>query len=79
MICFNDGTLYPVLRSLEEEYLVESEWEQIAGERKRRVYRLTESGERELQKRVAEWKCYSAAVDRIIEGVTPFAAAFDLS
>jgi len=44
------GTVYPVLRRLEREEAVESEWEDgevasQAGRRPRRVYRLTESGQ----------------------------------
>jgi len=44
------GTVYPVLRRLEREAAVESEWEDAAeasaaGRRKRRVYRLTEPGQ----------------------------------
>ncbi len=45
------GTVYPVLRRLEREKAVESEWEDqeaasAAGRRVRRVYQLTESGQR---------------------------------
>lgn len=44
------GTVYPVLRRLEREQAVESEWEaeaeaSAAGRRQRRIYRLTESGQ----------------------------------
>ena len=44
------GTVYPVLRRLERELAVESDWEdeefaRQAGRPKRRVYRLTESGQ----------------------------------
>jgi DNA-binding PadR family transcriptional regulator len=44
------GTVYPVLRRLERELAVESEWEDeeeasAAGRRTRRVYVLTESGQ----------------------------------
>ena len=44
------GTVYPVLRRLERELAVESQWEDqdtahAAGRRPRRVYRLTESGQ----------------------------------
>lgn len=43
------GTVYPVLRRLEREKAVQSEWEDEeiaseAGRRRRRIYRLTESG-----------------------------------
>jgi PadR family transcriptional regulator, regulatory protein PadR len=44
------GTVYPVLRRLEQELAVESEWEdeeaaRAAGRPTRRVYRLTDSGQ----------------------------------
>ena len=44
------GTVYPVLRRLEKEDAVESQWEDdatasAAGRRARRVYRLTEPGQ----------------------------------
>ena len=44
------GTVYPVLRRLEHEAVLESEWEdqedaQEAGRRRRRTYRLTGSGQ----------------------------------
>jgi PadR family transcriptional regulator len=44
------GTVYPVLRRLERENAVESEWEEAvvasdAGRRPRRIYRLTDSGQ----------------------------------
>lgn len=45
------GTVYPVLRRLEREAVLESEWEDEAeaaeaGRRRRRMYRLTGSGQR---------------------------------
>lgn len=44
------GTVYPVLRRLEKELAVDSEWEDAdeasaAGRRRRRVYGLTDSGQ----------------------------------
>ena len=44
------GTVYPVLRRLEREKAVESEWEGVeeasdAGRRRRRIYGLTPSGQ----------------------------------
>ena len=52
------GTVYPVLRRLERERAVESEWEDdeeasAAGRPRRRIYRLTPSGH-ELAERAAE-------------------------
>jgi len=50
MTALPSGTVYPVLRRLERELAVESDWEDAAtaseaGRRPRRVYRLTESGQ----------------------------------
>ena len=62
------GTVYPVLRRLEREAAVESEWEdesdaRDAGRPRRRVYRLTESGvlvaERALQRLVDAARLYA--------------------
>ena len=52
------GTVYPVLRRLERELAVESEWEDAAeasaaGRRVRRIYQLTESGQ-ELAERARQ-------------------------
>jgi PadR family transcriptional regulator PadR len=67
-IQFNDGTLYPLLHALEKEGLIVSHWEQPVGERKRRVYALTESGEAELQRKLEAWRDFSRAVDQVLLG-----------
>jgi len=63
-----EGTLYPVLRALEQDDLVESRWETQASGPARRLYVLTEKGTHELQKRRSEWAVFSAAVDAVLKG-----------
>lgn len=42
------GTLYPILHRLEQRGLVRSAWSAEVGERRRRVYELTASGQQHL-------------------------------
>jgi DNA-binding PadR family transcriptional regulator len=60
-----EGTVYPVLHRLEADGLLSSAWSTVGG-RRRRVYRLTRSGEKALAKREAEWRQFSAAVDAVL-------------
>lgn len=43
-----DGTMYPVLHKLEKKNLIESFWKDSETGRKRKYYRITEKGKREL-------------------------------
>ncbi|MBN9502156.1 MAG: helix-turn-helix transcriptional regulator [Armatimonadetes bacterium] len=65
-LMFSHGTLYPVLYALEKSGDLESCWEQPIGERKRRVYALTDSGRREAEKAIAEWREFSTAMSKVI-------------
>jgi len=49
-----ESTVYPALHRLEQSKLVESEWAEVGG-RKRRVYRLTDKGRAALRERKREW------------------------
>lgn len=61
------GTLYPLLRRLEAAGLVASAW-RPGPRRRRRVYRLTEAGGRELDARLRRWAEFVGAVTRVIGG-----------
>jgi PadR family transcriptional regulator, regulatory protein PadR len=60
-----EGTVYPALHRLERMGFLSSAWSQPAG-RKRRVYRLTRSGRRELGLRKDEWNAFSQAVRAVL-------------
>ena len=67
---FKQGTLYPVLHTLEREGLVVGEWQHGAGERPRLVYAITDAGRAELARRVDVWQSFSKAMNTMIGGVS---------
>jgi len=60
----NEGTLYPILHSLEKEGSLESYWCEADG-RKRKYYKITES---ELADKKREWQSFSGAVSKVLGG-----------
>lgn len=64
----NEGTLYPILHSLEKEKLLVSYWDESESARKRKYYRMTDKGRKELARKREEWRGFSAAIARVTEG-----------
>ncbi len=60
-----EGSLYPILHGLEQRGLVEASWEG-PGERRRRVYRLTEAGQGALEQERQAWRSYATAVEHVL-------------
>ncbi|MDN9009840.1 PadR family transcriptional regulator [Brevibacillus laterosporus] len=60
-----EGTMYPILHSLESNAFVESYWKEYDG-RKRKYYRITDEGLAHLRDKRKEWYVFRTAVDRII-------------
>src|ERR1041385_3248881 len=46
---WTEGMLYPVLHWMERERMIESEWREVAGERRRKYYRLRKEGRAALK------------------------------
>ncbi|SFS77482.1 PadR family transcriptional regulator [Paenibacillus sp. BC26] len=65
LFTFKEGTLYPILHTLEVERLVEAYWGEEGG-RKRKYYRLTKEGQKNLIEKEREWSLFSMTVTRII-------------
>ena len=61
-----EGTLYPLLHSLEKEKLVTSYTKQTPGGRERKYYRLTSAGLEQLEYKEQEWKRFSRAVNGVL-------------
>jgi PadR family transcriptional regulator PadR len=61
----DEGTLYPLLRRLESQGLLVSEWRE-ADNRNKRFYRLSSDGKQILKQLLAEWKRINASLDDII-------------
>jgi PadR family transcriptional regulator PadR len=59
-----ENTLYPMLRRLEKQGLLVSEWRE-EDKRKKRFYRLSPEGTRILADLLAEWDGIGAAIERI--------------
>jgi PadR family transcriptional regulator PadR len=62
------GTLYPVLRSLESNHLLESEVEPSVSGPPRRYYNITENGRNTLKRWREIWTQTKAVVDAVLEG-----------
>ncbi len=60
------GTIYPLLYSLEEQGLIHSATQMVDG-RRRRVYSLTSAGRKHGQERKAQWRVFQEAMNRVIE------------
>jgi PadR family transcriptional regulator PadR len=60
-----EGSLYPVLHKLEHAGLIRSAWDRASG-RRRRVYRITSAGRRELEARSRRWRVIRDAVDSVL-------------
>ena len=62
------GTLYPVLRTLESSGLLESEVEPSVSGSPRRYYQITEAGRDTLERWRKIWNQTKALVDTVAEG-----------
>ena len=62
------GTLYPVLRSLEENSLLKSMVEPSVSGPPRRYYTITDDGREALQEWIEIWKQTKKFVDAILKG-----------
>lgn len=62
-----EGTLYPILHSLEENDLITSYWDNSTAKR-RRYYAITEKGKKQLKERKEEWKLFSNGINKVIGG-----------
>lgn len=62
-----EGTLYPLLRRLEGQGLLESEW-QAEGGPPRRYYVLSASGTALHRDLTASWGTLASVMDRLLEG-----------
>lgn len=62
---FHVASLYPLLYRLEKRELIEGRWVEKAGQRRRRYYRITAEGKRELASHRRSWKEFMAAINRV--------------
>jgi PadR family transcriptional regulator PadR len=63
----DEGTLYPLLRRLESQGLLVSEWRE-EGKRNKRFYVLSGGGKHILKQLLAEWKSIDSSLNGIVKG-----------
>jgi PadR family transcriptional regulator PadR len=66
-MAIDEGTLYPLLRRLESQGLLGSEWRE-EDKRSKRFYRLSPEGKKVLKQLLAEWEGIDASLRSILKG-----------
>jgi transcriptional regulator len=62
---FAVASLYPLLYRLEKRGWIEGRWTEKAGQRRRRLYKLTADGRKMLASQRGGWRTFSRAVNAI--------------
>jgi len=65
-LAIDEGTLYPLLRRLESQGLLASEWRE-ENKRNKRFYRLSAQGKLVLEKLLEEWRTINGSLERILK------------
>ncbi|MFQ3251268.1 PadR family transcriptional regulator [Glaciecola sp.] len=64
----DEGTLYPLIRRLAEQELLDSEWKNTDG-RERRYYLLSEKGHQVLEQLTEDWQQLNQSISALLEKV----------
>ncbi len=65
-LAIDEGTLYPLLRRLETQGLLVSQWRE-EDKRNKRFYRLSPAGEQILGQLLEEWQNINSSLSKILE------------
>lgn len=68
-IGMGEGTIYPLMRRLQNDRLVETYLVESSSGPSRKYYRLTEAGKQSFSGQKAAWVSFSGAVQAILGGV----------
>jgi PadR family transcriptional regulator, regulatory protein PadR len=69
----NYGTVYPALLKLEQEGSIESEWGFSENNRKAKFYKLTPTGQKQLQKEAENWEQATQILARFLSSARDMA------
>lgn|SRR5690349_2156369 len=61
-----EGTIYPLMRRMQEDGLVSTYLVEASGGPPRKYYRLTDGGRKTLAAQRGEWKSFQAAVEKML-------------
>jgi PadR family transcriptional regulator PadR len=64
-----EGTIYPILRRLKRDALVETNWQESPSGPPRQYYRLTAKGRASLRTMRSEWKALVEAMAEYLDGI----------
>jgi PadR family transcriptional regulator PadR len=64
-----EGLLYPLLHRLKREGLLNSEWQDAVGERRRKYYTITGTGRQALKEQTQEWQIFMDKLQGVLAGV----------
>ena len=64
-----EGTLYPILHTLEEKGYITSYWDESTS-KKRKYYSITKKGKEVLKEKETAWKIFSNGVNKVLGGVS---------
>lgn len=67
-IGMGEGTIYPLMRRLQSDGLVETYLVESSAGPPRKYYRLSEAGKKNFTSQQAAWKSFSGAVENILGG-----------
>ena len=63
----NEGTLYPLMRRLESQGLLESDWKVVDDARPRRYYKMSTEGETVFANLIQEWHELTVVMSQLLE------------
>ena len=63
-----EGTLYPILHTLEEKRYITSYWDESSS-KKRKYYSITNEGRKLLKEKKEEWRTFRDGVNQVVGGV----------
>ena len=67
-IDMGEGTIYPLMRRLQSDGLVETYLVESPAGPPRKYYRLSEAGKKSFESQSAAWRSFSGAVETILGG-----------
>jgi PadR family transcriptional regulator, regulatory protein PadR len=65
---FHAASLYPLLYRLEKRKWIEGRWTEKAGERRRRLYKITPVGRKVLAAQRTGWEAFVKAIRQVVGG-----------
>jgi len=66
VIQVEEGSLYPALYRMEKRGWIEADWGTSETGRRAKLYRLTNTGRKQLRLETAEWTQFATAVSRVL-------------